>query len=148
MEAQQAKGFESWAIIELFGHNKIAGLVTEQTFGGSSLLRVDVPEVDADHPAFTKFFGIGAIYGMTPTTETNARAAAAQMRVRPFTLYILPEPPRQLARVMSDEDIEGYAHADAMEDDRFDDDDYEPDDDDPDDDDDTSDAPSDKDIPF
>lgn len=90
MEQQTTQTFESWAIIELFGHNVIAGLVSEQTIGGAALIRVDVPEVDDAHPAFTKFYGGGAIYAMTPTTEAHAREAAAQIRVRPVALYILP----------------------------------------------------------
>lgn len=130
METQSTERFESWAIVELFGHNVMAGFVSEQTIAGTSLLRIDVPEVDEQHPAFTKMYGGAAIYGLTPTTEAHAREAAAQIRVRPVTLYVLPEPKR--LPQMSDQDIEGYAYADAMEDDRFDDDDeadYEDDDD-------------------
>lgn len=28
--------FAQWAIVEIFGHSKFAGLVTEQTIGGAS----------------------------------------------------------------------------------------------------------------
>lgn len=31
----EQKSFETWAIIELFGHQQIAGLVTETTIDGS-----------------------------------------------------------------------------------------------------------------
>ncbi|MGC4059383.1 MAG: hypothetical protein QM749_00390 [Aquabacterium sp.] len=34
-----------YAIVELFGHQKIAGHISEQTFGGQAMVRVDVPEV-------------------------------------------------------------------------------------------------------
>jgi hypothetical protein len=36
--------FHSWAIVELFGHNQLAGLVTEQTIAGQSFIRIDVPK--------------------------------------------------------------------------------------------------------
>lgn len=96
MEQQTAERFEQWCIVEVFGHNVFAGYVTERTIGGAALIQVDVPEVDEQHPAFTKLFGSAAIYSITPTTEAHAREAAAQIRVRPVTLYILPEPRRSL----------------------------------------------------
>lgn len=81
--------FSQWAIVEVFGHNVFAGYVSERTIGGAALI-----QVDDQHPAFTKLFGAAAIYSITPTTEAHAREAAAQIRVRPVTLYILPEPKR------------------------------------------------------
>lgn len=135
MEQQTAERFEQWCIVEVFGHNVFAGYVTERTIGGAAFIQVDVPEVDERHPAFTTLFGSAAIYSITPTTEAHAREAASQIRVRPVTLYILPEPKRQLeARAeramdsMSDEDIEGYRYADTQEGSRFDDDDDDDDD--------------------
>lgn len=32
--------FEEWAIIDLFGHQKIAGRISEQQIGGSSFVHV------------------------------------------------------------------------------------------------------------
>ena len=83
------KKFETWAIVELFGHTTIAGFVSEQEVGGASMIRVDVPKVNGREP-FTKFFGSGAIYGITPTTEENAKAVAASIDYRPVSLYLLP----------------------------------------------------------
>jgi hypothetical protein len=82
--------FESWCIVELFGHQRIAGLVTEQTIGSSSFVRVDVPAC-GDVPEYTRFFGNGAIYAINPVAEPIARAAAAQFNARPVSLYELPE---------------------------------------------------------
>lgn len=81
------------AIVELMGHQVIAGRITEEEHVGSKLLRVDVPEVNG-RPAFTKFFGSSAIYGITPTDEATMLIAARQARIRSVTLYILPD--RQL----------------------------------------------------
>lgn len=97
--------FESWAIIELFGHNQIAGHVTEQAIGGASFIRVDVPEVDGK-PAFTKFFGGDAIYAITPTTEEIATEAASRLDVRPVALWVVPEAKPQLPPVTYEEQDE------------------------------------------
>ena len=84
METQK---FESWAIIELFGHSQIAGKVTEAVIGGCSFLRVDVPECDGQ-PAFTKYLGSGAIYSMTPCGEQVAKAALKEIQPAPISVYI------------------------------------------------------------
>jgi len=67
--------FEEWAIIDLFGHQKIVGRVSEQQVGGSSFVRVDVPQIGEQKP-FTKLFGPGAIYSITITDRETAIAAA------------------------------------------------------------------------
>lgn len=86
--------FDQWAIVELFGHQRIAGRVTEQTIGGCAFVRVDVPECEAvgSNPptqAFTKLFGNGAIYGISFVDEATARMAARQLRVRPINAFEL-----------------------------------------------------------
>lgn len=88
--------FESWAIVELFGHTQIAGLVSEATLGGAAFVRVDVPEVDGQ-PPFTKFYGPGAIYSITPVSEEIARSATERMRPRPVATYYLPAPKAEAA---------------------------------------------------
>lgn len=89
-EATREK-FEHWAIVELFGHQRIAGKVTEETFAGGTFLRVDVPEVTGPHSTskpFTRFYGPSAIYSLTPTSEEVARLAALQLQADPVTVYI------------------------------------------------------------
>ena len=88
----EPKAFEQWALVELFGHQQIAGLVTEQTIGGSAFIRVDVPD-DGDVKGFTKFFGNGAIYSITPCTEDAARIAVARLKIRPISPWIVPSAP-------------------------------------------------------
>jgi hypothetical protein len=83
----ETEKFESWAIVELFGHAQIAGKVTEATIGGSSLIRVDVPECNGQK-AYTKFYGNGAIYSMTPCSEEVARAALKQIMPEPVSVWI------------------------------------------------------------
>ena len=82
--------FDQWCVVELFGHQRIAGRVTEQTIGGCAFVRVDVPAV-GDNPAYTRLFGNGAIYAINPVTEEIARAAATSYRVVPVSPYDIPE---------------------------------------------------------
>lgn len=85
----EAEKFEQWALVELFGHSRIAGLISEQTIGGCSFLRVDVPE-SGGAPAYTKLYGNGAIYAISFVTEQIAKAAAESYRAVPVTPYQLP----------------------------------------------------------
>lgn len=75
--------FNQWALVELFGHTRIAGRVTEQSIAGGALLRVDVPETSST-PAFTRFFGISAIYSINPVTEEVAKSLVEQMKAEPL----------------------------------------------------------------
>ncbi len=37
------EGFAQWVILELMGHRKLAGYLTEQEIGGGAFLRLDIP---------------------------------------------------------------------------------------------------------
>lgn len=89
MDKETKTTFEGWAVIELFGHNQIAGYVTDTAQFGASMMRVDVPEI-GDNPGYTKFFGGAAIYAITPTTEEIARIAAQRLDVRPVSEWTVP----------------------------------------------------------
>lgn len=81
--------FESWGIIELLGRTTFAGRLSEQTIAGSGFIRLDVPEI-GEYPAFTKLFGAGAIYSITPTSEEVAVRVAASLRQLPITACCFP----------------------------------------------------------
>lgn len=86
--------FEQWCVVEIMGHKRFAGLVTEQSVGGTSFVRIDIPEVTTSSgqklPAFTKLFGAASIYCLSPCTEETARAFAATIRAEGFALYEAP----------------------------------------------------------
>lgn len=88
---EQRNGFNEWCIVELFGHQRMAGLVSEQTIGGCAFVRVDVPEANGQ-AAFTRYLGQGSIYAMTPVGEDIARQAASSFRPAPVQRYELPSP--------------------------------------------------------
>lgn len=68
-----------WAIVELFGHQRHAGLVQEAELFGVRMGRVDVP--DAKDPAkthATHLFAGSSVFRFTPCTEETARRVAAE----------------------------------------------------------------------
>lgn len=97
------------------GH-EYAGHVTTQVFGTTCMFRLDVPgleerdyvtkyaefiEEKGRAPAgstvkmgstqpYTKLFGVGAIYCITPCTEEAAKKAVEQLQPRPLTLVSVP----------------------------------------------------------
>lgn len=83
--------FEEWALVELFGHQKIVGKVTESSLAGGAFLRVDVPSCGPEHPAFTRFFGPGAIYSINPISEETARGLMTHIRTEPVDRWMLPQ---------------------------------------------------------
>lgn len=109
--SDEATRFESWGILEIMGHSRFAGLISEQTIGGVHFVRIDVPEVPPDQhrhgrPGFTKFFTQSAIFSLTPTAEEIARRAAAEFRTRPITMFDVPTEPRLTAAAVAPDDEE------------------------------------------
>lgn len=81
---------DSWCLVELFGHQKIVGKVTETAIAGGAFLRVDVPATNKD-AAFTRFYGPGAIYSINPVTEEVARGLLINYRNEPVSRFELPQ---------------------------------------------------------
>lgn len=101
--------FEGWAIVELMGHRRLAGFVTEQEIAGHPFLRLDIvgrttkiideddgPEV-ALHGGFeggtTQFYSPQAVYCITPTTQDIAVTIGRRSHPAPVQRYEL-EPAR------------------------------------------------------
>jgi len=89
MTTDQLNGFDQWAILELLGHVKLAGRVTEQEHFGTKLGRIDIPTGDG---FTTQFFSGSSIYRLTPTTEEIARSVAARNQPTPAHRWELPAP--------------------------------------------------------
>jgi len=85
METEQVK-FESWAVVELFGHNVLAGKVTEQVIAGQSFVRIEVPKT-SKCPQFTKYQLPTSIYGITPVEEDYATRMAERISAVPVNDY-------------------------------------------------------------
>lgn len=98
-------GFEAHAIVELMGHQTIAGKVTEETLFGVAMMRVDVPETKSVG-AFTRYYGASSIYCIRPTTEEIAKAAAERFEERPVQNWLLPTNPLLASKVVEEYDDE------------------------------------------
>lgn len=100
--SKDAGNLEFWAVLELFGHSKIAGFVRQVTLGGDVLLRVDVPEVtfkrqigygvdaateEKKIASFTKFYSPKSVFAMTPTTEQTCRRIMGNLQVEPINPF-------------------------------------------------------------
>ena len=83
--------FDDWAILDLFGHTRIAGKVSEATIAGGAFLRIDIPGKDDAADVMTQYYGPAAVFSMTPVTEAVARAFAATHQPVPATSWDMPQ---------------------------------------------------------
>lgn len=90
----EKKELKSYAVVEMMGHRKIVGLVTESDISGGQLLRVDVLGSDGT-PERTEYIGIGSIYCLTIVTEEVAVAAAKSHSPRPTWAFGLSNIPAE-----------------------------------------------------
>lgn len=124
-----------WAIIELMGHQQIAGRYQEAAGG---MHRIDVPgagDAAPDSFHFTRLYSPAAIYSITFVDEQSARLAAKMLSPRPIAVYgFEAEMKRLAAPAVQREVLEQYSGPEYYEDDPFgeeddDDDDLGPDED-------------------
>jgi hypothetical protein len=104
--------WSGWAIVELLGHRRVLGHLTEATIAGASFLRVET----LDDPPIVQFYAPGSVYCITPTTEEIVRRHA-------------PRPPVALRRIPNEELDELDEDDEEEDDDEADDDDLEIDED-------------------
>lgn len=111
----QNEEFGGWCILELLGHRRLSGFVTEEERFGTKLIRIDVPGPDGT--TATQYYSSAALYAMTPTTEEIARAVALRNQPAPVSRYELPAPKAQAEPAeWSDGEVAAFAER-AYEDD-------------------------------
>lgn len=86
---------EMWALVELFGHQRIAGKLTACELGGGSLVRIDVPAI-GDRAPLTKYYNVKAIYGITPVDQDTCERVAREIRAEPIAEYSVRAEMRRL----------------------------------------------------
>lgn len=84
--------FDQWCVVELFGHQRFAGKVTQAEWP-PGFARLEIPATPG-HDAVTQLLSPQSIYRLTPTTEAIATAVAAQCRPEPVHRWELPAPDR------------------------------------------------------
>lgn len=84
-----SESFSEWCILELLGHRRMAGKVSEVELAGARFLRIDVPESSGEQ-ALTQYYGAQSVYCLTPVTEAVARAVALNSRPAPVSRYEMP----------------------------------------------------------
>jgi hypothetical protein len=62
-----------FVLLELFGHLRIVGMLSQKAVGSEVLLRIDVPNLTSSgqviREGFTRYFNPKAVYSMTPISE-------------------------------------------------------------------------------
>lgn len=101
--------FELDAVIELFGHQKMAGKVTEQTIGVATFIRVDVPET-SQQPKFTRLLNPSAIYAINPVTSEVMLHMAEMITSKPIDSWDIHAMQKKLLALnpkMKQENVDG-----------------------------------------
>lgn len=88
---KKAEAWTGWAVLELLGHRRLGGYLSEQVIAGASMLRIDVPSACGDGVAMTMFYSPAAVYCITPVGEDEARAVARQSQPQPVQRWEMPE---------------------------------------------------------
>ena len=104
MPEQNSSGdtFDQWAIVDVMGHQRYVGRVSEQVIAGQGFVRVDVPKTDKTEP-WTKLIGTASIYAITPVSEEVATAMANHSQIEPVKAYELTPRLTQQANLYDDE---------------------------------------------
>lgn len=71
-----------WMVIEIMGHRKRGGLVTEVQKYGATMLRIDRYGPGDTDPFGTEYYGGAAIFAAHPATEETAREVEKWQRPR------------------------------------------------------------------
>lgn len=82
--------YEGWTILEILGHRRLGGFVTEMEIAGHGFLRIDIPD-EGDTQQATQFYAPSSVYCLTPTTEAMAKAVALRNKPEPVQRWELPQ---------------------------------------------------------
>lgn len=103
--SDESTAYTGWAVVELMGHRRIAGHVSEAAQYGTAMIRVDVPGEDG--ATITQFYGGNSIYCLSPVTEDVARAVARRNQPAPVSPYEILPPKAMPAPTVDERDDDG-----------------------------------------
>lgn len=93
--------FNCWAIVQVYGHTKYAGHISERLVFGKVMLELTVPEVsnlEVKLPGFTKILNPDSVFDITPVSEEYAISMANKLVKQPIEGYEHSEVLRTLAK--------------------------------------------------
>ena len=102
----QENKLDLFAVIELFGHTRMSGKVTEQSIGPATFIRVDVKETSTQ-PSFTRLLNPSAIYAINPVTEQVANEMAEMLQKKPIESWDINQMQAKLLQLKSGNNQEG-----------------------------------------
>lgn len=70
-----------WAVVELMGHVRLVGILSEESKFGTTMGRIDI--LQRDGSMITQWFSGGSVYRVTPTDEASARQMVALTMLPP-----------------------------------------------------------------
>ena len=73
-----SSGEGRWAVVEIMGHRRYAGIVSEEELFGRQYCRIDAVLPDGIRQV-TKWFAPEAVFSVSPCSEEMARGVAARM---------------------------------------------------------------------
>jgi hypothetical protein len=109
--SQEVTKFDRWGVVDVMGHQRYIGRITEEVIAGCGFVRVDVPE-NGDQPAFTKLIGTSSVYAISPMEESLCRQLAAQRKQTPIESFQLSEALRGLPAPDDDDEDDEYSDRD------------------------------------
>ncbi len=87
-QVNESAAYTGPAILELLGHRRYGGVVSQVQQYGTTMGRLDVYEAEGQ-PAQTIYFGGGSVYQLSPVSEEAARAVCQYSRPKPVHPYEL-----------------------------------------------------------
>lgn len=100
----KSENLDLFAIVELFGHQKIAGKVSEHSVGSATFIRIDVPETKSQ-PKFSRLVNPSAVYAINPTTEEVIEYMAESFAVKPIESWDFREMHKKLLQFNEENEL-------------------------------------------
>lgn len=79
---------EQWGVVELMGHVRLAGRLSEVEKFGVKMGQLDIPKGDG---FYTRLFGGASVYSITMVDEATARIIAERSEIPPLHSWELPK---------------------------------------------------------
>jgi len=96
----EGEGF--FALVEMFGHQKMVGLVRETKIAGAGFLQVDSLDENGKF-AFSRYLGPSAIYAINPISKEMAEALAKTYQPIPVHEFDVPQLRDKIRKELSPE---------------------------------------------